>query len=133
MSKTNDFISRNSALHSIFNGEHNLYIWDEIDEAISAVPAADVVTRDAFNRLLAENDDMRAQLSEIGKHPGDSMEDVRRVVFCRECIHSGCKLKGMIECIKDTDHDEATGVNYGFSEFHELDFYCAAGERKPKE
>lgn len=46
---------------------------------INRVPAADVVTRDAFNRILAENDDMRAQLAKIGKKPGDEMSDVRRV------------------------------------------------------
>lgn len=46
---------------------------------INRVPAADVVTRDAFNRILAENDDMRAQLAEIGKKPGDEMSDVRRI------------------------------------------------------
>lgn len=44
-----------------------------------AIPAADVVSRDAFNRILAENDTMRAQLAQIGKKPGDSMDDVRRV------------------------------------------------------
>lgn len=42
-------------------------------------PAADVVSRDAFDRILAENDDMRAQLAEIGKKPGDDMSDVRRM------------------------------------------------------
>lgn len=46
---------------------------------INRVPAADVVTRDAFNRILAENDDMRKQLAEIGKKPGDEMSDVRRI------------------------------------------------------
>lgn len=41
-------------------------------------PAADVVSRDVFNRMLSENDDMRAMLAQIGKKPGDSMDDVRR-------------------------------------------------------
>ena len=58
----------------------------EVDVTVEAVikklkkiPAADVVTRDAFNRILAENDDMRKQLAEIGKKPGDEMSDVRRI------------------------------------------------------
>lgn len=39
-------------------------------------PAADVVARDCYDRVLAENDAMRAQLAEIGKKPGGSMEGV---------------------------------------------------------
>lgn len=44
-------------------------------------PAADVVSREAFNRILADNDTMRAQLAQIGKRPGDSMEDLRLAVY----------------------------------------------------
>lgn len=46
---------------------------------INRVIDANVVSRDAFDRLLAENDDMRAQLAEIGKKPGDEMSDLRRI------------------------------------------------------
>ena len=49
------------------------------ERVIAGVPAADVVSRDAFNRLLAENDTMRAQLAQIGKKPGDSMSNVKWV------------------------------------------------------
>ena len=42
-------------------------------------PAADVVSRDAFNRILEENDTMREQMAAIGKKPGDKMDDVMRV------------------------------------------------------
>lgn len=48
---------------------------------IHVIPAADVVARDCFDRILAENDTMREQLASIGKKPGDGMEDVRRVRF----------------------------------------------------
>lgn len=51
------------------------YICGELDKE----PAADVVLRSCFNRILAENDTMREQLAAIGKKPGDSMDDVRRV------------------------------------------------------
>lgn len=50
-----------------------------VGDWLEDAPAADVVSRNAFNRILAENDDMRAQLAQIGKKPGDSMDDVRRV------------------------------------------------------
>ena len=46
---------------------------------INRVIDANVVSRDAFNSILTENDDMRAQLAQIGKKPGDGMSDVRRI------------------------------------------------------
>ena len=45
---------------------------------ILELPAADVVARDCYDRILAENDQMREQLASIGKKPGDSMDDVRK-------------------------------------------------------
>lgn len=47
---------------------------DYLDE----VSPADVVARDCYDRILAENDTMRKQLAQIGKKPGDRMDDVRR-------------------------------------------------------
>ena len=46
---------------------------------IKNFPAADVVARDCYNRILKENDTMREQLAQIGKKPGDSMDGVRPV------------------------------------------------------
>ncbi len=39
-------------------------------------PAADVVSRDCYNRILEENDTMRKQLAMVGKKPGDKMDNV---------------------------------------------------------
>lgn len=52
---------------------------DDMVDDIDDYPPADVVARDCFNRILAENDTMREQLAAIGKKPGDSMEDVEIV------------------------------------------------------
>ena len=52
---------------------------DDMLDDIDAYPPADVVSRDCFNRILAENDTMREQLAAIGKKPGDKMDDVRRM------------------------------------------------------
>lgn len=49
-------------------------------EAAIETPAADVVARDCYDRILAENDTMREMLARIGKKCGDSMDDVRPVV-----------------------------------------------------
>ena len=47
---------------------------------IDEIPTADVVARDCYDRILAENDTMREQLAQIGKKTGDKMDDVRPVV-----------------------------------------------------
>ena len=69
-----DYISRKAAKDAITD-----QWWNEIDR----VPAADVVSRDCFDRILAENDTMRKQLAEIKKKPGDKMDNVRPVVHAR--------------------------------------------------
>lgn len=45
-------------------------------EYLDEVPVADVVARDCYDRILAENDTMRNQLAKVGKKVGDSMDDV---------------------------------------------------------
>ena len=37
-----DYIKREDVLHALFNGEHNLYSWFEIEEKLDAIPSADV-------------------------------------------------------------------------------------------
>lgn len=49
-------------------------------EAINKIPTADVVSRDCYDRILAENDTMLEMLAQIGKKPGDKMDDVRKAV-----------------------------------------------------
>ena len=48
--------------------------------SIRPISTADVVARDCYDRILAENDTMRNQLAKVGKKVGDSMDDVRPVV-----------------------------------------------------
>lgn len=54
---------------------------------LKRLPAADVVVRDCYDRILAENDTMREMLAQIGKKPGDKMDDVLTVVRCVDCVH----------------------------------------------
>ena len=49
-----DYISREATISALFNGEHNIYSWDEIEETLSAVPAADVVGRELYHRALSD-------------------------------------------------------------------------------
>lgn len=53
--------------------------WCMEKDRINRIPAADVVSRDCYARILAENDTMREMLAQIGKKPGDKMDDVRPV------------------------------------------------------
>lgn len=82
-----DYISRETALELIDNapiiaGNENetLISAPKLSDEVYCIPAADVVARDCYDRILAENDTMREMLARIGKKCGDSMDDVRQVV-----------------------------------------------------
>lgn len=83
-----DYISREAALELIDNapiiaGNENetLISAPKLSDKVYCLPAADVVARDCYDRILAENDTMRKQLAQIGKKTGDKMGDVRPVVM----------------------------------------------------
>ena len=76
-----DYISREAAIKTIMEHTGMTPIAKLAAEtAICRIPASDVVARDCYDRILAENDTMREQLATIGKKPGDKMDDVRPVV-----------------------------------------------------
>lgn len=107
MHDTNDYIRRGDAVYAVHErilqiGYQNDTNVLSIRQAVRDVAPSDVVTRDAFNRILAENDDMRElldmyggeygitrrfeenqtmrdQLASIGKSIGEDMSDVRKV------------------------------------------------------
>ena len=81
---------------------------------IRDIPAADVVARDCFDRLLAENDRLRQE---------------RPVVRCRDCKHYDCE-DGDQKCVKDAEWDEEEACYFGFISYHGPEFYCADGERR---
>lgn len=88
-----DFISREE-LHKANRDEwQGVYgfvdcdIFEDNENMIDRVPAADVVARDCYDRVLAENDTMRKQLAQIGKKAGDTMDDVRPVVKAHWIYH----------------------------------------------
>ena len=62
---------------------HNSVLWpdhvDECREALREIEPADVVSRDCYNRILADNDTMLEMLAQIGKEPVDKMDDARTV------------------------------------------------------
>lgn len=126
-----DYISREAALDfHIQTYDLNISVQDErilgdrFEEFLKSISAADVVARDCYDRILAENDTMRKQLAQIGKKPGDKMDDVRPVVLCRDCVYyntTGC-ADGFGWC-------EGVMVGKGTSD----DFFCAEGKQKPYE
>jgi hypothetical protein len=50
---------------------------NRLDTWLNLVPSGDVCAKDCYDRILTENDTMREQLAQIGKKPGDKMNDVR--------------------------------------------------------
>lgn len=86
-----DYISRDAAEKRLNRLEresyHSSVVWpdhvEECREALREIEPADVVSRDCYDRILAENDAMREMLAQIGKKPGDKMDDVRSVARAR--------------------------------------------------
>lgn len=74
-----DYISREAAkAKKIYSVERRELVVPVAE--IDWIPPADVVARDCYDRILAENDTMRDMLARTGKKCGDSMDDVRPVV-----------------------------------------------------
>ena len=79
----------------------------DVDDMINAVedyPAADVVTRDCYDRLLAENDELRKE---------------RPVVRCKDCKYSAVDFEDRRYCKLVTYYNHVPD-----------DWFCADGERK---
>lgn len=87
------------------------------------VPTIDTVPRKAFDGILWENDVMRKQLADIRKSFGEKMDDVVKVVRCKDCefyrFYDGVFGKGWICFENNTARHE--------------DDYCSRGERKEDE
>ena len=79
-----DYIKREDVLHALFNGEHNLYSWFEIEEKLDAIPSADVQPvvrcKDCKHRPIAEDD----YISE----PGEIYSDYTCPYLCDDCWYN---------------------------------------------
>ena len=89
------------------------------------IPMSDVVARDCFDRVLAENDVMREQLVTIGKKPGDDMSDVAIVVRCKDCE---CWERDWTTKVPDDGSHLCVHVDH----YTSPDDFCSDGERKNK-
>lgn len=63
------------------------FLPSEIVRSIEEQPTADVVARSAYDQVRWERDTAIAQLAEIGKGFGETMDDVVEVVRCKDCKH----------------------------------------------
>ena len=60
-----------------------------------------------------------------------SVVDAAEVVRCEKCNHAVWDEEyEMWKCVEDAEYDEESGVWFGYSEYHNGDFFCADGERK---
>lgn len=90
-----------------------------INMLIEKQPAADVVSRVAFEQIMWERDQALHQLEEHGLTLG-CKADVVPVVRCGECIHDGLTSCPLCYIEKHT----LCFIN------HDADFYCGKGERR---
>lgn len=95
--------------------------WENFD--IEMKPVVGAVLRKASDGILWENEVMREQLTDIGKSFGEKMDDVVKVVRCKDCKHSRaddvfggrwCQFPESIKRVRE-------------------EFFCANGERKDDE
>ena len=57
--------------------------------------------------------------------------DAVPIVRCEKCKHAVWDEEyEMWKCVKSAEYDEESGVWFGFCEYHNVDFFCADGERK---
>lgn len=107
---------------SFYNG-----IW-KVRNTLYRIPSADVVARDCFDKILAENDDMRAIIDTYGgleniqsafvKLHEIETADVAPVVRCRDCKYLDKADYGGRRC----------DLIYHLSV--KDDWFCASGEKK---
>ena len=78
------------------------------------------VSQGVVNQIKWERDMALAQLSDIGKGLGSKMDDVAKIVRCKNCKHKGISY----ECRLDRDLEE-----YGSYRTDKYDdWFCADGE-----
>jgi len=86
--------------------------------ALEILPAADVVSRGAYDQTDWERCVALTQLKEIGKGLGERMDDVRPVVVCTDCEHNNhCLTQEFVDDCGKIPLDRNT-------------FFCADGERR---
>ena len=58
--------------------------------------------------------------------------NVVEVVRCKDCKYAKYKANKtwIVECVKDADYDEEMKCWYGFTAYHDPDYFCADGVRK---
>lgn len=112
-----EYIERGK-LKEVFEEDGHLSAY--VEEMIDSIPAADVVSRGAYDQCDWERVVALTQLKEIGKGLGERMDDVRPVVRCRDCVNYGEMLSGY-------DHRL---ICHKFALTTKPNFYCACGERR---
>ena len=124
-----EYIKRSEAIESFDNPAVERYYGDVEPESvirvIERIPAADVVSRGAYDQTDWERCVALTQLKEIGKGLGERMDDVRPVVLCRDCRHNkGAKVWRFLD-LEDTTADCSAG--HGYPPIH---WFCADGEKR---
>lgn len=88
---------------------------------LNSIPAADVVSRGAYDQTDWERCVALTQLKEIGKSLGERMDDVRPVVLCRDCRHRDPEDH---KC--DCGQPERQGCMFPVRD----KYWCACGEKR---
>lgn len=115
-----EYIDREDALDELLYKMTGTGYQSRARSAIKCLPAADVVSREAFEQVKWERDAAMKQLEEHGI-PFGGKADVVEVVRCKDCKSWGGVTFGYI-C------REWSGMT--FRNYTKPDHYCSRGERK---
>jgi hypothetical protein len=88
--------------------------------AVKILPAADVVSKAAYDQVAWERHLAEVQLKSIGKSLGEKMDDVHYIVRCKDCRHRDPEDH---KC--DSGQLERAGCLFPVDD----DYFCAYGER----
>ena len=123
------------SLHELIDGGFDLD-FDEVPETkrellrmVDEQPTIDAVPRKAFDGILWENDVMKKQLADIGKSFGEKMDDVFKVVLCKDCRWWNPHGKETPASIPALGECQFKDRNFGTACWE----FCFWGERKDDE
>lgn len=101
-------------------------IRDTAKKELRYVPTADVVGRSTYNQVRWERDTAIEQLSEIGKGLGERMDDVEKVVRCKDCKFASYEPYKDFVNVYICNYSQWTRSEGG----RYPDWYCARAERR---
>lgn len=83
-----EHIKREDVINALFNGEHNLYSWEEIDEKLSAIPNAEIPEWTSVAERLPDFEGMCLCMRKSYIHENVRHQEIMYFDFDEQCFCS---------------------------------------------